>query len=452
MKRLLLNTLITILVCALLAVTVLYAITASGLFTASEEEYMHTDSGDAEIATAFRFLMPEFIGARGSAIGSVGFLAGDEATEEIYSFLSPAICAAFADGTGTPVAGGLWSELIRENNVIYLRYHSRYTAAMIAAHLGSTSSIKGENPTVSEILMVLDGEDPDSGKYVLYTRNTNGDLCVFATEGGYRAGGKAVLIDTETFSRYSELSGNSPFNFVALSNISGIPAASLLSPSQPVLDTPPAPAGLNFEATEGELSSELLAFLGFPPAGLGNYVDDLTGARVYVNTLGTLRHSASNIEFEATSEGGISLLGTNDNVDAYSVFESIYAVEALLSRLNEQRPDLFGNDARLILTETTAENGAVTLKYGYFYSNVMILDANGERCGITVTVKNGKILHINADLLNARAISYRIKSYPMFTVLRVLTPSVSPKVYSALRLAYRVADGDVYTEWMLETE
>ena len=81
-----------------------------------------------------------------------------------------------------------------------------------------------------------------------------------------------------------------------------------------------------------------------------------------------------------------------------------------------------------------------------------ILTAEGDTCGITVKVDNGKVVSARADLMNANNISYRIKSYPMYTVLRVMTPSVRPEVYSLLRLAYRTGEGDRYTEWLLEQD
>ncbi len=451
MKKLLLNTLILVLTVALIAVAVLNAVTTSGLFTASEEIYEHTNDGDSLSENAFRFLLPEFIGAKGAQLNALGFYANSEATAEVYSFLSPLICAAFTSGNGEYIENAEWLSLIGESNVIYLRYHAAYTAAMIAAHLGCTLPVKGENPEVAEILLTVSDTGAENAGYTLYTRDLSGRVCAFTAERGYKLNGDTVLLDKEAFSRFADLSGSSEFDFVLFSNISGIPEKSLLTPSQPILSTPPAPGGLRFESSFGEPSSELLATLGFTPAGLGSYTDD-TGARVYVNTLGTLRYREGNMEFEAAFDGGIVLEGTNGKDGAYSVFESIYAVEDLLAHLNGIRPDLFGNDASLMLTRAETDGSSLTLRFGYYYSNVMILDGNGNAFGITVTVKDGSIRSIDADLINARDISYRIKNYPMFTVLRVLTPSVSPKTYSALRLAYRAGEGDVYTEWMLETE
>ncbi|MBQ2732935.1 MAG: hypothetical protein IJF74_02145 [Clostridia bacterium] len=448
MKKILLNCLLIALVAALFAVTVLNALSSPALFSSDDGE---KGASNTEQSAANGFLLPEFIGAKGTLTGSVGLLSSKVSVAEVYSFLSPLISAAFTGGTGESIPPTLWEELIGEENTVYLRYHSELRAALISSHINGSYLFKGENPNVFEMLLVLRDSGENRTAYTLYTRSREGKLCRF-TSGGetYLQNGIPVYFDAETFSRFSDLSGNSEFDYLIFQSISGIPEKSLMLPSQHILATPPAPSGLRFDSTEGELSSELLALLGFTPAGLGIYTDD-TGATVYINTLGTLRRTADRLTFEAAFEGGIPLSVTENDTSAYSVLEGAYSAEALISELNFLQPELFGGDAYPMLTETHANGTALTLKYGYFFDNIMILSDDGNMLDITVTVENGKLTYADISLLNANDISYRIKNYPMFTVLRVLTPGASPEHGSLLRLAYRMGEGDIYTEWILET-
>lgn len=445
MKKIMLNTLLTALVAALVAVTVLNALSSTALFSSDGGEKSYEGTSGQNDTNGF--LLPEFIGAKGPLTGSIGLLANKASVTEVYAFLSPLISAAFSDGRGEYVSSSVWNDLIGEENTVYLRYHSELKAAMIFAHIDGNYILSGENPYVSEMLFVLNEADDSRTVYTVYTRSKNAAVCRFTAEDGYKANGSAVYFDTETFARFSDLSGNSEFDYLAFQSISGIPERALMLKSQYILATPPAPSGLRFGQTDAELSSELLAALGFTPAGLGVYEDD-TGATVYINTLGTLKHSAKRLTFEAAIDGGIPLSVTKSNAGAYSVLEEAHSAEKLIFGLNSIQPELFGEDAYLMLTNAQASGTALTLKYRYFFDNVII---TGDDLEVTLTVENGKLVYADICFLNANDISYRIKNYPMFTVLRVLTPGAAPKHCSLLRLAYKVGDGDCYTEWILET-
>ena len=446
MKKILLNTLLCILVTALIAVTVLNALSSPVLFPSQSSEKAYDQAEKQGVTDGF--LIPEFIGAKGPLTGSIGLLANKVSVTEVYSFLSPLISAAFSDGSGEYVSSSVWADLIGEENTVYLRYHSEIKAALISAHIDGSTSVKGANPDVSEMLFVLNNDNASRTLYTLYTRNKNGGMCRFtANSGAYTKNGETVYFDAEAFSRFSDLSGNSGFDYLIFQSISGIPAKALMLQSQYILDTPPAPSGLRFSKTDAELSSELLAALGFTPAGLGIYTDD-TGATVYINTLGTLRHTSESLTFEAAFDGGIPLFVTESASGAYSVLEGVYAAEKLASSLKSIQPELFGGDAYTMLTGAEADGTAITLTYRYFFDNVIIM---GEGLEVKLTVKSGRLTYASIAFLNASDISYRIKNYPMFTVLRVLTPGASPEHCSLLRLAYRAGEGDRYTEWILET-
>ncbi len=451
MKKLLFNSLLIALIAALIAVTVLNALSSPALFS-SESGEKDTQSSEKSRATiAQSFLLPEFIGAKGPLTGSIGLLANKASVTEVYEFLSPFISAAFSSGKGEYVFSTIWTSLISEKNTVYLRYHSEMKAAMISAHIDGNYLLQGENPDVTEMIFVLNDNGENHTVYTLYTRSRHGTVCRFTQSNSvYMKNGEPVYFDDETFSQFSDLSGNSEFDYLTFQNISGIPKKSLMLQSQHILSAPPSPSGLRFEKTDGELSSELLAAIGFTPAGLGIYTDD-TGATVYINTLGTLRHTTESLAFEASFDGGIPLSVTENAESAYSVLEDAYSAEALISRLNSIQPALFGGDAYLMLTEAHADGTALTLRYSYFFDNIMIMDDESGAPAVSLTIENGKLTYADISFLNANDISYRIKNYPMFTVLRVLTPSSSPKHCSVLRLAYLIGEGDRYTEWILET-
>lgn len=451
MKKILFNLLLSVLVAALVAVTVLNAMSVPTLFSSEG-----TDKGASTASTigpdaSHSYLLPEFIGAKGTLTGSIGLLANKTSVTEVYTFLAPFIASAFANGTGTYDEAYSWSELIREENTVYLRYHSELKAAMIGAHIDGSHTLKGENPDVFEMLFVLHDDGINRTAYTVYTRSRYGKICCFTSaKNVYVQNGNNVYFDAEAFSRFSDLSGSSAFDYLAIKNISGIPQKSLMLESQHVLETPPAQSGLNFGKTDAQLSSALLAALGFTPAGLGIYTDD-TGATVYINTLGTLTHTASALTFESSFDGGIPLSVTKSDRNAYSVLEDTYYAEALLKQLAEIQPELFGGDAYPMLTSAIGNGASLKLVFSYFFDNVIIMDSDCTIPTVTLTLQNGKLNYANISFLNANDISYRVKNYPMFTVLRVLSPGASPEHCSLLRLAYKRAQGDCYTEWILET-
>lgn len=451
MKKILLNILLSVLVAALVAVTALNAMSVPTLFSSDGTEKGTSSANTIGPDVAHSYLLPEFIGAKGPLTGAIGLLANKTAVTEVYTFLAPFIASAFANGTGVYDEAYSWSELIREENTVYLRYHSELKAAMIGAHIDGSYTFKGENPDVYEMLFVLRNDGTSHTAYTLYTRSRYGTVCCFTSaKDTYVQNGNSVYFDAEAFSRFSDLSGSSAFDYLAIKNISGIPQKSLMLESQHILETPPAPSGLNFGATDAQLSSALLAALGFTPAGLGIYTDD-TGATVYINTLGTLTHTSNALTFEAAFDGGIPLTVTESGRNAYSVLEDTYYAEALLRQLAEIQPELFGGDAYPMLTSAIGNGASLKLVFSYFFDNVIIMDSDCTIPTVTLTLQNGKLNYANISFLNANDISYRIKNYPMFTVLRVLAPGASPEHRSLLRLAYKKTQGDCYTEWILET-
>lgn len=450
MKRILLNTFIFVLVCALLLITGLNIANSSFLFVQNDgETFSYADGSSASIDGA-DFLLPEYICAKGDAIKDVAFVANRQTVSEIYSYLKPFILSALTQGRCFAVDDGIWTSLLDSSNVVYIRYHSQLTAGVISSHLGgSITAIEGAGE-ISEMVISVNAQN---GSFTVTTRSKLGNTYAFyPPQEGYTLDNNTVTFDTEHFSRYSELTNNSEFNFIANANISGISQASLISPFQPVLDTPPALSSLRFEKTADAFSPELLAAMGFTPAGLGSYTDEFTGETVYINTLGTIKRSDSHFTFSASLEGGIPLSVTSNKDGAYSVFESINAVEILLDKQYTLMPELFGGDAQVMLSSVTANGDAFTLNFTYTYNNIVILRSDRSAPEISITVSDGKITHISAELMNAKSTSYLIKSYPMFTVLRVLTPAVKPQSYSLLRLAYVIGEGDCHAEWLLETK
>ena len=450
MKRVLLNTFIFVLVCALLLITGLNIANSSFLFMQDDGgTFSYTDITPASIDGA-DFLLPEYICAKGEAIKDVAFLANSTTVGEIYSYLNPFILSALTQGRCFPVDDSIWEALLDEKNIVYVRYHSQLMAGVIASHLGSrVPSVEGAGE-ISELIISVNAQ---SGSFSLTTRSKLGQVRSFyPPQNGYTLENTSLFFDTEHFSRYAELANNSTFNFIARANLSGISQSSLISPFQPVLDTPPAVSVLNFEATDAEFSPELLAAMGFTPAGLGSYKDELTGDTVYINTLGTIRRGPDRFTFTASLDGGIPLNVTSGREDAYPVFESIDAAEVLLDKLTTLMPTVFGGDARPMLVSVSANGDALTLSFTYAHNNVIILNSDKTAPEISMTVKDGKITDISAELINAVSTSYLIKSYPMFTVLRVLTPAVKPQSYSLLRLAYIIGEGDCHAEWLLETK
>ena len=133
------------------------------------------------------------------------------------------------------------------------------------------------------------------------------------------------------------------------------------------------------------------------------------------------------------------------------MLEDTYCAEALLKQLAEIQPELFGGDAYPMLTSVGAEGTSIKLVFSYFFDNVIIMNDDDTVSTITLTLQSGRLIRADISLMNANDISYRVKNYPMFTVLRVLTPGASPEHGSLLRLAYKRAQGDCYTEWILET-
>lgn len=450
MKRILLNTFIFVLVGALLLITALNVANSSFLFSQDGgETFSYTDSNTVSVNGA-DFLIPEYICAKGTDIKDVAFLANAKTVGEIYSYLSPFILSALTQGRCLPADSTIWESLLDADNVVYVRYHNQLTAGVISAHLGSkTPAIKG----CGEISEMVISVNADNGTFSLTTRSKLGQIFTFyPTPDGYTHENNTLKFDVEHFSRYSELTNNSAFSFLAKANLSGIPEASLISPFQPVLDTPPAVSVLSFEKTDAVLTAEALAVMGFTPAGLGSYTDELTGETVYINTLGTIRRSDARLTFTASLEGGIPLNVTSGREGAYPIFESISAAEVLLDKLYTLLPSIFGGDARAMLSSVDANGDAFTLNFTYAHDNVIILRPDRSAPEISITVKDGKITDISAELLNAVSTSYLIKSYPMFTVLRVLTPAVRPQSYSLLRLAYVIGEGDCHAEWLLETK
>ncbi|MBQ5648859.1 MAG: hypothetical protein IIV03_01850, partial [Clostridia bacterium] len=245
MKKILFNLLLSVLVAALVAVTVLNAMSVPTLFSSEG-----TDKGASTASTigpdaSHSYLLPEFIGAKGPLTGSIGLLANKTSVTEVYTFLAPFIASAFANGTGRYDEAYSWSELIREENTVYLRYHSELKAAMIGAHIDGSYTLKGENPDVFEMLFVLHDDGINRTAYTVYTRSRYGKICCFTSaKNVYVQNGNNVYFDAEAFSRFSDLSGSSEFDYLALQSISGIPQSALMLESQHILAAPPSPSGL----------------------------------------------------------------------------------------------------------------------------------------------------------------------------------------------------------------
>lgn len=464
MKDKLTNLLITLLVAALLAVSFLSVSSGYGLFrdeTADTEELLPSDvteTGSSERTD--RFVLPEFIGARGTRLGSFGLMADRNSMTELYEFLAPYLSAALTTGRCEQADDGdtLWNTLLSEGEILYLRYHTGLRASVIAAHLcgktprESLAAAAGEAPEIRELILLLLPQGTTRSPFEVTVKDTGGTVYRYTADvGGYADTGEPLLFDTELFANATKLSGLSPFTFYGLSSLSGIPDYTKLSPSQPLLEQPPSASGIAAEACPSVLSEAALTRLGYLPSGYGSYTDTDNGyAVVYVSTHGTLRYGDGKITFSASIDGGIPLRSTAAQSDAASLYADLRAAELLVARLQSTQPELFGGDAELLLTSVGRTETGLILGFSYFLDNIEVLTEGREPIGMTLTVEDGKVIALDADALNVALRAYLVKNYQQATVLRILSPSVHAANSSCLRLVYRLLDGDSYTEWLLE--
>jgi len=350
---------------------------------------------------------------------------------------------------------GRWESVLAEDNIIYARFHTELKAHLINMHIGETEKSEADelmqkrSPLVYELVLAVTGKSAPFS-FELTVRSSAGDLCKYsAPENGFTESGTSLYFDADAFGETPDFAEASEFEFlVSSATASGISDTALLSVSQPILTTPPATTNLSFSHSNKSLAAESLTLLGFTPANYGSYTDG-NGKNVYVNTTGTIEKTESKLVFTASVDGGISLLREDDKT-AYSYVTSTYAAELLLHRLKAEQPELFGGDASLLLTAAYSNSSSLVLEFSYFFDNVIILTADNERMGVTVTLSGGRITHLSADLLDAQNMSYRIRNYPQLTVLRIITPGVKPRNYSVLKLVYRISSKEAYTEWLLE--
>ncbi len=463
-QRLLINSVIFLLTAGIISVSLYNNIINYNLFSTDDGNklsYSIFADGSSSEKVKESYIRPHYIAADGTAIKNFSISTDRASIDDLYSFLSPYLYTILKDSTVSASSSGyeLWETTAKnEENIVYLSFHSDIPSAVLLSHLSkekeSLESLTQNSINISELMLVLYGESNGSYSFYALTRSENGAVHTLMPKNGYyQEGTRRLLFDAAAFSTLSNSTMSAPFVFTCESYLSAVTSAKRISPTLPLQSTSISTQRLSFlDITPTHLNESASSVLGIPTSA-GRYTDE-NGNFITVDTRGTFSINGDSFSFNSSLDGGIKLSdylpSSYKIINKADLYTAILASENLLSSLSAAQSEFFGGDAYPLFHSCSYEDGILTVRFSFFYSNISILTSGDKMPVFSVSIRDDRIISISSKLFSVNAEPYRTKNFLPKTMLEIFSNIDAPKEYFRLKLAYREENADGSTEWIVE--
>ncbi len=294
---------------------------------------------------------------------------------ELYGVLTPILSDCLASEP-KPVDSSAWRSAVTAPDVIYIRYAGYYPYQILHAFLADN----GEEDAFLKNALAVDvcelclsfGEETatvtlrgKNGVYVFTAPLQEDPLPLFAYPDTYRdAFYTCTLSDT-------------------------VPGGAVTVTQR--VDARDAAVTVGIPGQIAGNEEHMLAWLSawqFNPDKLNSHTET-DGSVVYVESHGVLWWGAEQIVYTAAEDGGVSVdeFCTPYDIDVYTYLK---AAVSWINKVSAMQIQYTGGDALLRLTGVTAEDDAVTLRFGLFLDNLPVF-VDGENTAVALTFRDNRV-------------------------------------------------------------
>lgn len=326
-------------------------------------------------------------------------IANEGAQSDLYTSLAPFIAKTLSSSGETVGA----DEAAFVGDYLRLRYHRPLPAAVIvcSAARGTNGDAQAcaDGTLISELL-IKNG--------CLYAISAVGDVKRYTTDEETEYPDIASL-----FTMYSGVMVE--YKTAAELGLSGIRA------DEPVITGAVVTKTMNVTnisaqivLSNAEAFEAVIRLFNFNPDKLSSGGE--TGGEYYVETHGILRMDIDGIVYKATTGGGLPLSDylSDHGSDGYTISDAIEAADSITESLRDINPHLIGGDGDVTLLSVDAQGGALTIKYGASFDNVLLTGFTV----LSVTVDNGMITSVELNTFTASDLSGVERSWSEVWYLR----------------------------------
>lgn len=435
-----------VLLCVLTAATLSVVMSSSSVqSTVPFDLGRITADKTAEYADVSDLLLPSFIGitadgARQGVSSSVNTVA------ELYRMITPTLAAVMADEYCTKADEALWNDLAREENSVYIRYHSELNDYVVSVFADSGNTARNSlNAYIYELFLLPYSESTNAVRAAV--RSQSGEVYV------YEQSSPEEIITDDDLRRMqrSYRSALTEFEFAG-------ERAFLQSPTEPLFRSEITSRNVIITGGSGALvqnsskeMEELMRLFSLNPDKLLNRHTESDGSTSYIDRQGILYLRNDVFEYAAVSDGGISLenyIGYTDNI---GLMDYVQASMVIFDEMGTINRHLTGGDADITLTSVESGGGSVTLTYEYTFDNLLI---TGIEPALVCVFEEGMLKSAKLYTLAVRNLGDRMDSieewwFADYTEGR----TEAGVVYGNIGLVYRsdfVSDS-VSAEWCAES-
>lgn len=355
-------------------------------FNAELKLYSDTNLGYDDITK--EYLLPSDIAVKKSGDSMFAIRTGEDYIREVYSLLDGNIVYLLGETCRQNIVTDsdvFDNALSREEDFIYINYHSALPAPLIYLHASGTefsnetlaNFAQSISNSISEIIIFPKNNQKNS-VYGM-SRSSSGEVTKYTVIKNT----KQNFALTEDFDIYKDPSASVMYNanFFGESEIGAILPSNILynaSFGYNKISVSKGAAGLS---KNKEIQTAIALMLGINPDKTGNYYDKEIGGTVYMSTHGTLKVCDDKIIYSNGNDvnGGIEIanfLGENSN-GKHSLNECLSVAESFVKKLSAIAEDeeFLGGDAVPLISALYKEDNTLVLEYSYFYENISIYNS-----------------------------------------------------------------------------
>ena len=350
-----------------------------------------------------------------------------------------------------------WIALASEQNSLYFRFHERVPMSILSVFAGLYSGTEigtAVQGYVTELLILpyMETAESKNGIVRAVVRDSNGMIYQFSKSA------PLFVLTAEDLAQTADSYRASMYDYVMAGDL-----FVSASPTEPVFTSPVSFRNIIITGDTASLMNRdetenlLRAFEVNPDKLLTNHIES-DGTRSYIDTQGVLYIRKSEIAYRSTSDNGIlvselaagGMDSTADTLESY-----IAAAVKIWQRICKVGEIYTGEEADILLTSFTSENGVVVLRFSYTVDNLRIMT---EKPAFETVFENGSLRSVSVHTIAVMNLGIRSESLSEIWFYGILGSVVPENVTLVYRARYAPVDSADYTtdaviaEWTAVTE
>jgi len=395
-----------------------------------------------------KLIYPAFIGYKTKNITPRGYTT-NEMIANIYPQLTDYIVEMLGSESEcsmiTENADAYWSEALKRDMYVYIKYHTEIPNVMLYAYLtddfliDSMKIASGDMVNIKEMLLLLEFSDAYTYEYEMLVRDSSGNVARFdniiTTENENKFNVDMFNINVNNVYVNYEFAADTTAEYEHITlDDSTVMYKSDMALREIITD----------RLISADANTEIVKLFNFNPARTDlSYKEDSGKTNVYVDTHGILKiNSDGNINYKYTESDAnhsnyiyiYDYLSYNKNNSEYTIYEMILAVNNFIATFQSEENIIFG--------DIYSEGPEIILEYYYCFNNILLVDENYKPVtAYKITISGNYFKEVNINAVNIRQMSKKMNLQTEMT-LTVYDRALDESVKTDMELVYIIGTAE----------